>query len=86
MKEYVKPFLTTFSIALFLYTMYTQNQKITELKTTLVKQNKLVDSLQTSLFEVQTMNGRYELTLEHLKETNKKAAQQFEEFMSSETE
>ena len=86
MKEYIKPFLTTFSVALFLYTMYTQNVKITELKTTVVKQEKLVDSLQDDLFLSKMMNGRYELALDYLKVTNVKASKQFETFMSNETE
>jgi uncharacterized coiled-coil protein SlyX len=86
MKEYIKPILTTFSVALFLYTMYTQNEKITELKTTVVKQEKLVDSLQDDLFLSKMMNGRYELALDYLKVTNVKVANQFETFMSNETE
>ena len=86
MKEYIKPFLTTFSIALCLYTMYTQNEKITELKTSIVKQEKVIDSLQTNLFEVQTSLGRYELTLDNLKDINPNAAKQFENYLSSETE
>ena len=86
MKEYIKPLLTTFSVALFLYTMYTQNKKITELKTTVVKQEKLVDSLQDDLFLSKMMNGRYELALDYLKVTNVKVANQFETFMSNETE
>lgn len=86
MKEYIKPILTTFSVALFLYTMYTQNEKITELKTTVVKQEKLVDSLQDDLFLSKMMNGRYELALDYLKVTNVKASKQFETFMSNETE
>ena len=86
MKEYIKPFLTTFSVALFLYTMYTQNAKITELKTTVVKQENVIDSLHTEAFDAKSTNGRYELTLEYLKEVNPKAAKQFENYMSSETE
>jgi len=86
MKQYIKPLLTTFSVALFLYTMYTQNEKITELKTTVVKQEKVIDGLSSELFQSQTAKGRYELTLENLKEKNPNAAKQFEEFMSSETE
>ena len=86
MKQYIKPLLTTFSVALFLYTMYTQNEKITELKTTVVKQEKLVDSLQDDLFLSKMMNGRYELALDYLKVTNLKVANQFETFMSNETE
>lgn len=86
MKEYIKPILTTFSVGLFLYTMYTQNEKITELKTTVVKQEKLVDSLQDDLFLSKMMNGRYELAFDYLKVTNVKVANQFETFMSNETE
>ena len=86
MKQYIKPLLTTFSVALFLYTMYTQNEKITELKTTVVKKEKLVDSLQDNLFLSKMMNGRYELALDYLKVTNVKVANQFETFMSNETE
>ena len=86
MKQYIKPLLTTFSVALFLYTMYTQNEKITELKTAVLKQEKLVDSLQDNLFLSKMMNGRYELALDYLKVTNVKVANQFETFMSNETE
>jgi hypothetical protein len=86
MKEYIKPLLTTFSVGLILFTMYTQNVKITELKTTVVKQEKLVDSLQADLFLSKMMNGRYELALDYLKVTNVKVANQFQIFMSEETE
>ena len=66
--------------------MYTQNTKITELKTAVVKQEKVIDSLQTKVFQVQTLNGQYELTLDHLKEVNPKVAQQFQDYLLSETE
>ena len=86
MKQYIKPLLTTFSVALFLYTMYTQNAKITELKTAVVKQEKVIDSLQTKVFQTQTLNGQYEMTLNHLEEVNPKAAKQFQNYLLSETE
>ncbi len=86
MKEYIKPLLTTFSVGLFLYTMYTQNAKITELKTAVVKQEKVIDSLQTKVFQIQTLNGQYEMTLNHLEEANPKAAKQFQDYFLSETE
>ena len=86
MKEYIKPLLTTFSVGLFLYTMYTQNKKITELKTAVVKQEKVIDSLQTKVFQTQTLNGQYEMTLNHLEEVNPKAAKQFQNYLLSETE
>jgi uncharacterized coiled-coil protein SlyX len=86
MKQYIKPLLTTFSVALFLYTMYTQNEKITELKTDVVKQEKLVDSLSSELFQSQNANGRYELTFEFLKDNNAKCYEQVKNFYEKETE
>jgi len=44
------------------------------------------DSLLNELFIKQTEVGRYELSLENLKEVNPKAAKQFEDYMSHETE
>ena len=84
--QYIKQILTVFSVGLILFTMYTQNDKITELKTTVLKQEKVIDSLQTKVFQVQTLNGQYELTLDHLKEVNPKVAQQFQDYLLSETE
>jgi len=84
--QYIKQILTVFSVGLILFTMYTQNNKITELKTTVVKQEKVIDSLQTKVFQAQTLNGQYELTLDHLKEVNPKVAQQFQDYLLSETE
>jgi hypothetical protein len=46
----------------------------------------IVDSLQDEIFNSQSINGRYEMSLEHLKETNPKAAKQFEDYMNNETE
>lgn len=46
----------------------------------------IIDSLQTETFLLQTQNGRYELSLEHLYEVNPKAGKQFTEFMENETE
>ena len=86
MQQYIKPLLTTFSVGLILFTMYTQNTKITELKTAIIKKEKIIDSLQTKVFETQTLNGQYELTLDHLKNVNPKAAQQFQNYILSETE
>ena len=84
--QYIKQILTVFSVGLILFTMYTQNKKITELNTAVVKQENVIDSLQTKVFQVQTLNGQYELTLEHLKEVNPKVAQQFQDYLLSETE
>ena len=51
--------------------------------TTLTNQ---VDSLHDESFNASTVNGRYELSLEHLKEVNPKAAKEFEDFYEHETE
>jgi hypothetical protein len=67
---------------------------------TIEEQRKTIDSLNVSLDSVQclkdslyeehfissVMNGRYEVTLENLKETNPKAAKEFEDFLYSQTE
>jgi len=84
--QYIKQILTVFSVGLILFTMYTQNDKITELKTTVLKQEKVIDSLQTKVFQIQTLNGQYEMTLNHLEEVNPKAAKQFQNYLLSETE
>lgn len=47
---------------------------------------QLIDSLQSELFNANNAVGRYELTLEHLKEVNPKAAKEFENFLNHETE
>jgi hypothetical protein len=47
---------------------------------------KIVDSLETELFMSQTMNGRYELALEHLHEVNQPAGLEFQKYMETETE
>lgn len=44
------------------------------------------DSLHDANFEKETILGRYMLTLDHLKEVNPKAADEFENFMYTQTE
>jgi hypothetical protein len=68
--------------------MYEQNNTITRQKTQIIelKSQSGIDSLQTELFTKQTEVGKYELSLEHLKEVNPDAAKEFEDYMSHETE
>jgi hypothetical protein len=68
--------------------MYEQNNAINTLKDTVreLKSQNVSDSLQTELFNAQSENGRYELSLEHLKEINPKAAKEFENFKDTQTE
>ncbi len=51
-----------------------------------IQKGKIIDSLQSELFVQKTINGRYELSLEHLYEVNPKAGKEFQDFMEHETE
>jgi len=99
MKQYLNPILTAGSLIALLTTIYFQNEKINQLKDEQVKiaplpggdiekaelSNKC-DSLHDELFIEKVQNGRYELSLEHLKEINPKAAKEFEDYLNHETE
>jgi tRNA(Ile)-lysidine synthase TilS/MesJ len=50
------------------------------------QKQEAIDSLQEELFNMQNEVGRYELTVEHLKEVNPKAGKEFEDYLSHETE
>ncbi len=96
MKKFINPLLTFGTTMALLYVIYGQNEQLTKLKSEQVKvynvplavdslQN-IIDSLETETFSTLSINGRYELSLEHLREVNPKAAKQFEDYMSHETE
>ena len=51
-----------------------------------IQKANTIDSLNDEIFNLQSLNGRYELSLEHLKEVNPKVAKDFEDYMSHETE
>jgi hypothetical protein len=51
-----------------------------------IQRGKLIDSLQSELFIQHTINGRYELTFDHLKEVNPKLGKEMEDWMSQNTE
>ena len=82
MKEYIAPLLRLGALILLLTTIYEQNNAINEYK---VKTNT-IDSLQSELFQTQSQAGRYEVALELFKEKNKKAADEFELILSTQTE
>ena len=91
MKKYINPLLTAGTLIALLTTIYFQNEKINEYKGDFlqggdIQKAQLMDSLHDELFNAKAENGRYELTLEHLKEVNPKAAKQFEDYKSHETE
>ena len=93
MKKYINPLLSLGTAAALLGAIYFQNQEIDSLKKQTPIQNvvggdnqNIVDSLQEELFMLQTQNGRYELSLEHLYEVNPNAGKEFQDFMEHETE
>jgi hypothetical protein len=74
-------------VILVLSTMLTiQTRGITQLNRNAVANQNTIDSLHAELFIYQSEIGRYELTLDHLNEVNPKAALEFVNFMSHETE
>ena len=85
----IRAILSLASVGLLLYTVYEQNEAINRYKTEKIqmkKDLKIVDSLKTELFQAQSMNGRYELALEHLREESLSSFSIVEEFMNHETE
>jgi hypothetical protein len=67
-------------------TIKVQKNTIDSLNVSLDSVQCLKDSLYEEHFISSVMNGRYEITLENLKETNPKAAKEFEDFLYSKTE
>jgi hypothetical protein len=86
MKQYINPLLTAGSLLALLTTIYFQNERINQFKVEVKTLQNVADSLHDESFNASTINGRYELTLDHLKEINPKAAKQFEDYMTHETE
>lgn len=93
-QRYQKAIVGTGAVSVLLI-CYLQQKELTKLRkenisvVSLPKTDSLqtiIDSLQTETFLLQTQNGRYELSLEHLYEVNPKAGKQFTEFMENETE
>jgi hypothetical protein len=82
MKEYIAPLLRLGALILLLTTIYEQNNAINEYKA----KTNTIDSLQSELFQTQSQAGRYEVALELFKEKNKKAADEFELILSTQTE
>lgn len=98
MKKFINPILRLGTAIALLGVIYMQNSEIKELKekTQFIEKvapladdvniNNEMDSLRTELFNAQNINGRYELSLEHLYEVNPKAGKQFDEYLNNETE
>ena len=98
MKKFINPILRLGTAIALLGVIYMQNNEIKELKEKTqfiekiapisddIKITKEKDSLQTELFSLQSINGKYELALQHLYEVNPKAGKQFDEYLNNETE
>ena len=93
MKKFINPLLRLGTAVALLSVIYFQNKELNQLKSkpdTVVggdiQKAEVIDSLQTELFNAQTINGRYELSLEHLYEVNPKAGKTFTDYMEHETE
>ena len=86
MKKYINPILSLGTAAALLGAIYFQNQNVEKLKVDNTNLQKQVDSLYDESFNAKAEAGRYELTLEHLKEVNPKLGKQMEDYMAHETE
>lgn len=51
-----------------------------------IQKANIIDSLNSELFILHSINGRYELSLEHLRDVNPSAAKEFETYFNHETE
>ena len=51
-----------------------------------IQKVNIVDSLNSELFNLQSINTRYELALEQLYEVNPSAAKEFDDYLNHETE
>lgn len=93
-QKYQKAIVGTGAVSVLLI-CYFQQKELTKLRkenSVIVSARKVdslqrvIDSLDTELFMAKTMNGRYELALEHLHEVNQPAGLVFQRYMETETE
>jgi hypothetical protein len=89
MKKYITAALSLGTITLLFYTMFDLKEQVKQIEV-LQKELDSVTILKDSLYDVsfgaQVENGRYQMSLEHLKTVNPKAADEFENFYGHETE
>jgi hypothetical protein len=91
MKEFIQKYQKTIVGvgALSVLTLsYFQNQEIRKLRATqhVVSNQSIVDSLNSEIFNLENIVGRYEISMEVLKERNPEAAEEFESILYKETE
>jgi hypothetical protein len=90
----IKAILSITSVGLMLYTMYEQNNTINHYKNEVVALKGTIEKIDSAaskqydeLFQTQAELGRYQMTLEILKDgENVKAAKTFEHVLTTQTE
>jgi hypothetical protein len=89
MKKYLNAILSIGTVAILFYTLFDlkeQVKQVDDLKEKVNTLSTIVDSLHDENFNTNVEVGRYELSLDHLKEVNPKAALEFVNYMNHETE
>ena len=94
-QKYQKAIVGTGAVSVLLICYY-QQKELSKLRSEQIKVYNVpaavdslqstIDSLNSEVFILQTQNGRYELSLEHLYEVNPTAGKEFINFMEHETE
>ena len=94
-QKYQKAIVGTGAVSVLLI-CYFQQKELSKLRSEQIKVYNVpaavdslqstIDSLNSEVFILQTQNGRYELSLEHLYEVNPTAGKEFTNFMEQETE
>lgn len=82
----IKAILSLASVALLLVTIYEQNNAINLKKDQIITLKAQNTVLQDSLFVTSVELGRYQMTLEMLKDGDKKTADKFEYILTTQTE
>lgn len=90
-EKYISAIILSFAFALLMFAMTRKDtpKPVIDKETfidSIAKLNNQIDSLNSELFVNQTQITRYQVTLELLKEENKKAAEQFELIHTTQTE
>jgi len=84
----LKGLIVTFILSfIWSMTMWSKSEVSSDIKTKQIDSlNYQIDSLNNEIFINETIVTRYEISLDYLKEVNPKAAKQFEEYLSHNTE
>jgi hypothetical protein len=93
-QKYQKAIVGTGAVSVLLI-CYFQQKELSKLRKQIVfpistpkidSLQNVIDSLDNEIFVIKSINGRYELSLEHMYEVNPTGAKQFDEYLQNETE